>query len=199
MIEAYPLAWPLEQPRTAERTEGPYRVSFGDALGELLDDLRLMGAQSPVISTNVPTTRHGTPYANHRTPEDPGVAVYWTRGGRSFVIACDQYTSVRANLRACGIALHHLRRLEQSAPGYIADRAFQGFARLPASIEARPPRPWRAVFCWTESAPVTRALVEERYRQLARERHPDRGGSSEAMAELNAAREAALASLVPAM
>lgn len=44
-------------------------------------------------------------------------------------------------------------------------------------------------------APLTAAGIKERYRELAAFKHPDKGGSHEAMAELNAAYEQAKASI----
>lgn len=41
-------------------------------------------------------------------------------------------------------------------------------------------------------------MVDDRYRALARERHPDQGGSDAMMAELNAARAAARRELTDA-
>jgi hypothetical protein len=55
--------------------------------------------------------------------------------------------------------------------------------------ETDTPRPWRAVFGLQETEPVGLTKVEKLYRRLARERHPDRGGSNEMMQELNRARE----------
>src|SRR5664279_1313499 len=61
-----------------------------------------------------------------------------------------------------------------------------GFAALPAPVI----RPWWAVLEVSPSA--TSDAIGTNYRRLARERHPDVGGSREAMAELNAARQASL-------
>lgn len=40
--------------------------------------------------------------------------------------------------------------------------------------------------------PVNAEIIEKQYRLLARQRHPDAGGSNEAMTELNLAKESAL-------
>jgi DnaJ-domain-containing protein 1 len=61
-----------------------------------------------------------------------------------------------------------------------------GFAALPAPVI----RPWWAVL--EVSPTATRDAIATSYWRLARERHPDAGGSNELMAELNAARAAAL-------
>lgn len=186
MNEAYPLQWPREQARAVIRQDGPYRVTMNAALDDLQDELRKLGGEGLVVSTNIPTRRDGLPYANAREPADPGVAVYWTRNGRDFVIACDQYNTVRANIRAAGLTLHHLRRLEQAAPKFLADKAFEGFARLAPNAGADGCRPWRDVFeMWREHG--DKAMLRRRFQELAAKAHPDKGGSHAAMAELNRA------------
>jgi len=56
-------------------------------------------------------------------------------------------------------------------------------------------RPWREVLS-VPVGQVTRGDIQRQYRTLAAERHPDTpGGSQAAMAELNAARDAALKEL----
>jgi hypothetical protein len=52
-------------------------------------------------------------------------------------------------------------------------------------------RAWRRILQLHQEADVTIERVDEQYRRLARERHPDNGGSEAMMVELNAARDAA--------
>jgi DnaJ-class molecular chaperone len=61
-----------------------------------------------------------------------------------------------------------------------------GFVALPKAAGAD----WWEVLKVPRDA--KRGDVEEAFKRLARERHPDRGGSSGQMAELNAARARAL-------
>jgi hypothetical protein len=134
-----------------------------------------------------------------REPDDVGVAVYWTKMGidadkRSRtdrrVIACDKWKTVRENLRAVGLALEALRTLERTGSSEILNRAFTGFAALPPAGT----KDWRVVL-GLENMAVTSSDIEERYRQLAKDAHPDTGGDHDAMVRLNKAREAALAFL----
>jgi hypothetical protein len=153
----------------------------------VLHSLRLLGAQQAVISTNVPTRHDGLPYATYAEPKDPSCAVYWVHKGKPQVMACDCWRTVRENLRAIGLALEALRALERSGASQIFERAFIGFAALPASTK----RPWRTVF-GINGEHVTRELVDLQYRTRAKFVHPDvQGGSHEAMTELNAARDEA--------
>jgi hypothetical protein len=110
-------------------------------------------------------------------------------------MACDRYTSVAANLRAIGLTVEALRAIDRYGSRQMRDRAFRGFAALPADISKR--NNWWDVLGlsamrFRRPDGITRADIDTAYRSLARTRHPDAGGSQEAMAELNAARDAAL-------
>lgn len=188
-IEAYPLAWPDGWPRRQswERKDSAYQVEFGKARDDLLRELRLMGARDVVLSSYVPLRRDGLPYANTSEPKDPGIAVYWTdRKGHPRVIACDVWRRVRENMRAVGIAIESIRSLERTGASEILERAFAGFARLPASSDH-----WGVLGIRKAS----RAELDARYRELARQHHPDRGGDAAVMASINAAYKAAAAEL----
>jgi DnaJ-class molecular chaperone len=52
-------------------------------------------------------------------------------------------------------------------------------------------RPWREVLEYGNS-PAQREAIQRHYRILASSAHPDKGGTAERMAELNAARDEAL-------
>lgn len=190
----FPLEWPHGWTRTApgRRGDAPYRVSFTQARDELLEGLRLLGARDAVISSNVPLRRDGLPGAIDREPADPGVAVYWTtRKGEPRVMACDRWRRVRENVRALGLAIEGFRAIERSGATQILERAYLGFAALPAVAGASVIRSWREVL--DLSGAFSREFLEARYRELARKAHPDiAGGSHAAMAELNRARDQAI-------
>lgn len=74
---------------------------------------------------------------------------------------------------------------------HIVRATFRGFTALPAPSSNK--RTWREVMKFTADVlRPNRDMVEQRYRELAKERHPDAGGSDEAMTELNHARAEAL-------
>ena len=187
MIEAYPLSWPDGWPRRKSyaRNKSRYEVTFLKARDELARQLKLAGARNVVISTNVPLRRDGIPLAGQREPEDPGVAVYWDDKNRKpKVIACDVWKTVRENLRAVGLAVENLRGLERTGATELLERAFAGFARLPEAQD-----------CWTilgVARGSAKECISERFRELARQHHPDRGGDSQTMARINAAYHEAL-------
>lgn len=197
--ESYPLKWPDGWPRTDawRRRSARYKVSIESAVKELHATLGLMGASpgSIVISSNVPPRNAlGTPRNDGFNVADPGVSVWWTtKAHGERVIACDRWSTVRENVRACGLAVEALRAMERAGATQILDRAFTAFGALPAASAAPVVRPWWEVLEVPQAAigALSLAMVEARYRELATKAHPDRGGSDAAMAELNRARDEA--------
>lgn len=197
MTLAYPLAWPDGWPRTPphQQIDGRYQFkkvggdgyrrsyTFAQARDALVEELARMKARGVVLSTNFQLNSLGQPRGDRRRPYDEGIAVYFTRGGRQIAMACDRYQRAEENMNSVRLALDAMRQLERHGGGAMADKAFTGFAALP------PPRS-----CWEILGiprGATAAEIEAAYRVLARAAHPDAGGSNTAMAELNAARDAA--------
>lgn len=191
--EAYPLQWPEGWPRTPSwKRESDKKFSgsvYGLAMGrvrdKLLHELRLLGARDVVVSSNVALRRDGLPYAEQRRLDDPGVAVYFTFKKRPMVMARDAYVSVAGNLRSLGLAIEAMRQLERHGGSTMMEKAFTGFAAIaPPSWK----KPWREVF---GVQPDWRGDIAALYREKAKGRHPDMGGSDTLMAELNVAYEEA--------
>ena len=184
---AYPLTWPSQFPRKQYPEAGAFKTALPAALKNVQDSLRRFAADSGkkvdalVISSNVTL---GT-----QKPADPGVAVWFTWDGLQVCIPVDRYRTVEANLQA----IHHIleaRRVELRHGTLALVRAtFQGFVALPAPASKRH---WREVLGFGAGANPTAALVRERYRSRASSAHPDKGGTTAEMAELNQARDDAL-------
>lgn len=193
--QAYPLAWPALTARTPshKRRASPFSVGLATTRDQLLNELRLLGARDVVISSNLALRRDGLPLANASEPLDPGVAVYFVRGYpklRPFVVACDSYAKVGANLRAISATIGALRTIDRHGASEMLEQAMQGFAALPPAPAAPVERPWWEVLEVQPTA--TAAQVAEAYRRLAVVHHPDRpGGSHERMVALNRALAAA--------
>ena len=195
----YPLTWPEGWPRTPDwkRARSKYSKDFVHDRDAILRRLKSMGATHPILSTNVALRQDGLPLANQRTPSDTGVAVYFTRKSKAHVVACDAWSTVDENLRACLRTLEALAAIERSGSAQIEDRAYAGFARLPSTASSAPhwsvtlglPNAYRERSLMLPSELLARA--KSQYRQLAQTAHPDRGGTHERMAELNAAIAAA--------
>ncbi|NWF58983.1 MAG: DnaJ domain-containing protein [Fischerella sp.] len=187
-IEAYPLTWPVTSPRTLEskRKEAKFEVGFSVARDHLLNELRLLEAKNVIISSNVPLRKDGLPYANFREPADPGVAVYFNLKKKSYVLACDQWSRVKDNLRAIGLHVNALRGMERWGVGSI-EQAFMGYQALPQAQKSDEvvEKSWWIVLGVNRSASPTH--IKEAYRQLAKIHHPDSQGSDEKMAEINRA------------
>jgi hypothetical protein len=184
--EAFPLQWPEGWPRTPSWKRGSSR--FGKNLGfgeirKLQNELRLMGAQHVVISSNVPLRQDGLPYASQagKRYDDPGVAVYFTLKGKPLSMARDSYNTPWENIRSLILAISAIRSIERHGGSTMMERAFSGFAAI------APPdwkKPWRQVFGVQSD---WRGDITALYREKAKGCHPDAGGSDTLMAELNVA------------
>ncbi len=211
--EAFPLSWPLGVPRTRrplERT--PFQRGHTVARGfeETIRQLRLMGAATIVVSSNLALKPNGEPRSESPRTDDHGVAVYWTVAkhgsapGPAFtphVMPCDKWSRIEHNLHAIGLSIAALRGVERWGAVRL-EQAFAGFAALPPGAGgAGVTRPWRDVLCvtgdWMLAAPAAAVLAFARtqHRALLQRHHPDRGGSHEAAIELNVALEQAEAEL----
>lgn len=191
MAEAYPLFWPEGWPRTPDhrrKTHSQFQTTFDRARRDLTEELRKLGAKDVVVSSWLSLRRDGQPYSDQarRRLDDPGVAVYFTLRGRQMVMARDAYTSVHDNLRSIGLGISHLRGLERHGGGTMMERAFEGFAALPAPGTFDP---WAVLGLRPGASPDD---VEKKFRDLAMKHHPDKGGSADDFHRLQRARKAAL-------
>lgn len=188
---AFPLVWPENWPRTpyhkretSHRFGGRvYSLTFDHARQQLLEELGRLHARNIVLSTNVPLRQDGQPYAGAATARlnDPGVAVYFTLKGQPRAMARDGFTNIAANMRSLFLAIEGLRQMERHGGSYMMERAFSGFAALPAPDSKKP---WREVF---GVKPEWKGDIGALFREKARARHPDSGGDHTLMAELNVA------------
>lgn len=191
-MEAYPLKWPEGWPRHKGYRDsdrrfrgGTYGLHWDRVYRSLQDEIARIGGSNPIISTNQPVRQDGLPYAQQRSINDPGVAVYFTRKKKQMVMAQDRFDSVAGNMRSLAMAIEGLRQMERHGGAVMLERAFDGF------IAIAPPswkKPWREVF---GIKPDWKGNITALYREKARNRHPDAGGSDDLMAELNVAFEEA--------
>lgn len=185
-VPAYPLAWPPDRPRhTCTRKPTSFRsggksISLVDARARLSKQLVHVHAAHVVLSTNVELRLDGNPRAGGKEPDDPGAACYFKLQGQFIVLACDRWDTVAGNIAAIAAHIEALRGQERWGVGTV-EEGLAGFVALP------PPNNWRDLL----DNPRTRADAERAYRKRARVAHPDAGGSTERMAALNAAFEAA--------
>jgi hypothetical protein len=165
----------------------------GDGLRRLNDELRRLGARRIVISSNLRLRTDGLPVASQsKMLADPGVAVYFKLKDQPRVLACDRWFSAADNMAAIAGHIAAIRTQERYGVGTL-EQAFAGYAALPAVGESGGGN-WRIELELAEVPihQITAAVVEERYRALAKQRHPDLpGGSHEAMARLSTAVQSA--------
>lgn len=196
-ISASPLEWPQGWPRAKGRKHATFGKKCSGAYGKedltiaqglerVLDELSRMGVRRDdvVISSNAPLRLDGLPRGDASNPADPGAAVYWnTRKGETKVMAIDIYYRLADNLAAIAATLEAMRSIERHGGAAILDRAFAGFAALPAPGKVTA-RGWREIL-GVLPGESSLAVAQEKYRRLAAVHHPDRGGNADAMTELN--------------
>lgn len=197
MTQAYPLAWPEGWPRTKYHMQknGQFkhdnrRIGIEAATRRVFAELQKLGVTNPtddaIISTNLKLNMRGYPRGDQGEPQDRGVAVYWQSKNKPMrVMAIDAYLTVADNLAAIAATLEAMRAIERHGGAQIMDRAFTGFMALPASGPK-----WWEILGVTPNATVNE--IEFAWRKKAIEKHPDRGGTHAAMAEVNAARDEGL-------
>jgi hypothetical protein len=196
--ETHPLLWPAGWNRTPrhERRRSRFRegqygepLSMSKAINRVLVELRQIGVHPDDIT--VSTNSSG----QFPEPSDPGAAVYWRDGSNSpRCMAIDMYSRVADNIAAIAATLNAMRAIKRHGGTGIMDRAFLGFKSLPAGPQPRPSS-WREVLEFDDGEVVTRQMVQDRFRRLAKERHPDTGGNAQDFRRLIAARDAAMSEL----
>lgn len=208
-ITAFPLTWPEGWKRTplsqqavgrfgVAKTRGSWttrdEISISEATNRLLQELERMSVSrhEVVLSTNLQLRLDGLPRSGQAAPRDPGAAVYWRDpfNGQPRSMAIDRYTKVEQNIAALAATIEAMRAIERHGGAVVLERAFTGFAALPAPGAARA---WWAVLGVSESA--TADEIRAAHRRLASQHHPDKGGTAEQMAAINKARDEALRNL----
>lgn len=187
----FPLTWPTGWKRTppAARRRAPFtsykaRLSVAVASDRLQQQLdRMVGVTHVVLSTNVELRLDGRPRTPDAEPRDVGVAVYFRLDDKPLAFACDKWDRVGDNIGAIAAHLEALRAQDRYGVGTMA-QAFAGYAALPPEAGADW---WIILGVHAQAIPEQ---VEEAFRRLARQAHPDVGGNPHEMARLNTARDA---------
>lgn len=132
-----------------------------------------MGGRNLVISSNARTNRYGEIVSRQSRIEDTGVAAYFDLNGQQVCIPCDRWIRLEDNVNAIALAISALRGLERWGAKQTVDRAFRGFAALPAGDA---PAWWEMLGV---SRTASRQEVEAAYRQQVRRHHPNVGSHVE--------------------
>lgn len=201
----FPLSWPTGWKRTTSRKEARFfsaahsidgsrvykggKVTIAQAIDRLDKQLELLGARSPLLSTNMTIGLRGDPLSSRGEPQDPGAACYFTLAGKSRVLACDTWNRCADNIAAIAAHIDAMRRIERYGVGNL-EQAFAGYDALPApNADNRPP--WRGMLGFKPDATVTADDVRVAYRAQAKNVANDQG----ALLQLNLARDQALREL----
>lgn len=189
---AYPCAWPLGRPKTASRQAAAWRhaggrVNWDVAIGRLREQVNAMTRPGrswrvleQTLSSNYELRLDGRPRRDRGAPADPSVAFYFELDGQPHVLACDRWNTVPDNIAAIAAHIEALRGQERWG---VADlkQAFAGHVALPA------PEQWWQILGVSSSASI--AEIDAAWRAKIHAAHPDRGGSNDAAARLNQARD----------
>jgi hypothetical protein len=179
--ESYPLAWPVGWPRSRHVQSSKFGdYSLYKARQQLERELRLLGAQKIILSSNIALRLDGLPYSGAREPADHGAAVYFRVGGEQRVLACDH------NVVAIARHVEAIRGQLRWGVGSV-EQAFAGYKALPPV--ANGPRS-----CWEILGLAPLSTVDQiaaRRRELMRSAHPDAGGDPTLAAEINRAADEA--------
>jgi hypothetical protein len=186
-VNAYPLSWPKGVERARSRCSSAFsQKSVADAIKGLKLELSRLSARGVVISTNIPLRVDGDPYSSPGRLPDPGVAVYFQLDDQPYCMPCDRWQTVEENLWAITKNVEAMRGMQRWGVGSVS-QSFAGFKALTAAAG----EDWWDVLECTRLA--DKEMIERQYRARVRAAHPDTGGSHEAMARLNSARDSALA------
>lgn len=184
MADEYPLHWPPGWPRTTSRKKAAFsshgnRLTYARAEDRLRKELALLADNRRyavlVISSNM---------IRDRQPADPGAAVYFQEpGGPARVMAIDVYDRVEDNVGALAATIEAMRSIARHGGAVILEKAFTGFAALPAPRSA-----WELLGVPEGSS---EALVRDAYRRAAKALH-DAQAPEHKLSELNVARDEVL-------
>lgn len=193
-IQQYPLQWPMGWTRKERPQMSRFQTTLADASAALVRELRLMGAQQVVISSNLMVRQDGLPYAKQRRPDDAGVAVYFIKDGNPMCIPCDWWTDVEDNVQAIRLTVEALRGIERWGTKEMMNAAFTGFKALPASSEVVLEEAWWQIL-GLDDPNVDMVQLSRAYKEKLHIAHPDKGGTAEEFQKVRKAYEDGLESL----
>ncbi|TKX78998.1 J domain-containing protein [Halorubrum sp. SD626R] len=189
----WPSAFERTDPGDREPYSGGFRVTRSVAFQNVLDELRGWDGVTDVqLDSGAEHQKRNPnkPYAN-ASYDDPGVVVYFTKDGEEMAAACDRWDNPRDNAQDLYHFLHETRMQEQR--GTVTAESEYEKLRLPSGDEdavAAAAPPAHAVLGVDRDA--SEAEIREAWREKMKEVHPDQGGSKEALARVNEAKEVLL-------
>jgi hypothetical protein len=183
-----PIRWPLGWKRSFIRKNSQFATrTIAQAYLSLTNELKRLKAENIIISTNQRYKKDGDLAIDQSgLKADPGVAVYFSLNNNQRVLACDKWNSLAENIYAIAKHIDAIRGQARWGVGTID----QGFAGYMPALPGPQKRDWTEVLNLSENANALQ--IENRYKELAKQRHPDAGGTSYAFSELQAAYKEAM-------
>lgn len=150
---------------------------------------------SVIVSTNVRPTLAGLPASNQAEPADTGVAIYFTLrffiNGKQFerptVLTCDKWRKTADNIKAIAKDIEAQRARQRWGCTSI-EQAFQGYRAIPEKCGG--PSWWVLL---NVPSTASKEQIKDRFRELAKTAHPDKGGSPQQWNVLQEAYDQAMA------
>lgn len=166
-----------QAPYKAPKTAKTYREIEQD----LAVTFERWGVHDWSAEANVPMAR-----VNSRSlwGDELAVTVRFMKDGREVVLSADSQDSPKGNLKLIQLCIDDMRMIERRGLDSLMRSAYLQLEG-PQSPVTRDPYEVLGV---RPGVPIE--VLEGAYRALAKTRHPDAGGTAEAMAELNTAYEA---------
>lgn len=191
MIEAYPLHWPIDYPRSSKQKDSRFKITLGAARDYVKEEIRMLEGSDPVISTNIPLKNNGELRADwsHFKLDDSGVAVYFNYKGNQVCLCCDTYKRVWENLYAVGRTIKALRQINRDGVSDFLNRTFSGFKSIPEKA-GNGTNAWMVLGI---DKTTDASVIKKAYREKIKHLHPDRNtGDNEMFIAVTQARDEAL-------
>jgi hypothetical protein len=174
MVGSFPLHWPSGYTRTDKPKSSAFKVTFAKARDEAIKQIRILGGNAVIISSNIPVRLNGLPYANFSKVDDPGIAIYFTYNNEQVVFCCDKWDKPEANMKAIANTIDAIRGMNRWGVSEMMQRMFTGFKQLPEHTSSLK---WWEVFDIDKNS--TEQEIKSQYRCLIQIHHPDKGGKRE--------------------
>jgi hypothetical protein len=185
--------WPRAMTRTRKRS--PFDSSYQQTLNLIDNELWKTGTRAAVVQLAMEPRdirNDGMPRSDARPPKHPGVILSFEKsvGGKRVPLSfpCDAFTDWQANLRAIGLALEALRKVDRYGVTSMAEQ-YRGWAQLPGPIVTPVKMTFEQAaeflfrFCGMNATPHDicgrRDVFEGGYRNAVKKLHPDANGGQE--------------------